>query len=293
MKPRQRTVEMPAATGRVREFEFTDTDFNSLRQLAREVAGISLADCKRELIYSRLSRRLRHHGLTAFADYREMLAGADGQAELREFTNAVTTNLTAFFRERHHFDYLRDILKARAAEPQGSRRMRIWCAAASTGEEAWSVAMTVADAIPDWHRWDIRVLATDLDTNVLCTAELGAYAPERVGQLAPGQLERHFFRQGNGAEYRYQVKPELARMVTFRQLNLTQPLPLKGPLDVIFCRNVIIYFDKETQRELFQRLAPLQRPGDVLFLGHSEGLFKVSGSWSLIGRTIYRRSGPC
>ena len=285
---------MPAGSSRVREFEFTDADFNSLRQLAREVAGIALADCKRELIYSRLSRRLRHHGLTTFADYRQMLASHEGQGELRELTNAVTTNLTAFFRERHHFDYLRDsLLKPRAADPQASRRIRIWCAAVSTGEEAWSAAITVAEAIPDWQRWDIRILGTDLDTNVLRTAETGAYAPERLRQFAPGQAERHFIRQGNGAEVRYQVRPELARMVTFRQLNLTQPLPMRGPLDAIFCRNVIIYFDKDTQRDLFRRMAPLQRPGDLLFLGHSEGLFKVSADWTLIGKTVYRRSESC
>jgi chemotaxis protein methyltransferase CheR len=285
---------MSASTARLREFEFTDADFESLRTLVRQVAGIALADCKRELVYCRLSRRLRHLGLGTFTAYRELLASDSGQGELREFTNAVTTNLTAFFRERHHFDYLRDsLLKLRAADPKGSRRIRIWCAAVSTGEEAWSVAMSVADAIPDWQRWDIRVLGTDLDTSVLRKAEAGAYTVDRVRHLPPALLERHFTRHGHGAEVRYQVRPELMRMVSFRPLNLTQPLPMRGPLDVIFCRNVIIYFDQETQRELFRRMAPLQRPGDLMFLGHSEGLFKVSGDWTLIGRTVYRRSGPC
>src|SRR5690606_28163738 len=170
---REGFVEM-LDTARLREFEFTDADFNSLRRLVREVAGISLADCKRELVYSRLARRLRHLGLTSFASYREFLASEAGQAELREFTNAVTTNLTAFFRERHHFDYLRDaLLVPRMADPLSSRRIRIWCSAVSTGEEAYSVAMTVAETVPDWRRWDIRILATDLDTNVLAAAESG------------------------------------------------------------------------------------------------------------------------
>jgi chemotaxis protein methyltransferase CheR len=285
---------MPAGLRRVREFEFTDADFDSLRLLIREVAGISLAECKRELIYSRLSRRLRHLGLASFADYRRLLASAEGAGEMREFTNAVTTNLTAFFRERHHFDYLRDaFLKPRLADAGASRRIRIWCAGVSTGEEAWSAAITVAETIPDWQRWDIRILGTDLDTNVLRTATAAAYPPDRLGNFAPGQVERHFTRQGSGSEARYVVRPELARMVTFRQLNLTQPLPMKGPVDVIFCRNVIIYFDKETQRQMFRRLAPLQRPGDLLFLGHSEGLFKVSSDWSLVGRTVYRRVATC
>src|SRR5690606_210142 len=140
----------------LREFEFTDAEFNSLRRLVPDVAGISLADCKRELVYSRLARRLRHLGLNSFIAYRELLASEEGRGELREFTNAVTTNLTAFFRERHHFDYLRDaLLRPRAANPQASRRLRIWSSAVSTGEEAWSIAMTIADALPDWQRWDI------------------------------------------------------------------------------------------------------------------------------------------
>lgn len=285
---------MPVVQPRSREFEFTDTDFDSLRALVREIAGISLADCKREMIYSRLSRRLRQLGIDSFASYRRLLASEAGRAELREFTNAVTTNLTAFFRERHHFDYLREsLLRARAAQPGASRRIRIWSAAVSSGEEAWSVAMTVADAIPDWQRWDIRVLGTDLDTSVLQKAESGSYAAERVQHLPRALVERHFIRSDAGGELRYQVRPELMRMVSFRQLNLSQPLPMRGPLDAIFCRNVIIYFDKETQRQLFRRMAPLQRPGDLLFLGHSEGLFKVSSEWTLIGRTIYRRNAPC
>ena len=281
-------------TARLREFEFTDADFNSLRRLVREIAGISLADCKRELVYSRLARRLRHLGLNSFSLYRELLASEEGRGELREFTNAVTTNLTAFFRERHHFDYLRDALfLPRAADPRASRRIRIWCAAVSTGEEAYSIAMTIADALPDWQRWDIRILATDLDTNVLRTAEAGAYGFDRVRHMPRAMIDRHFIRQGHGENLRYVVRPELARMISFRQLNLTHALPMKGPLDAIFCRNVIIYFDKDTQRDLFQRMAPLQRPGDLLFLGHSEGLFKVSSAWTLIGKTVYRRSAPC
>jgi chemotaxis protein methyltransferase CheR len=285
---------MTVETAPLREFEFTDADFNSLRKLVREVAGISLADCKREMIYSRLSRRLRHHGLTSFATYRELLASEEGRGELSEFTNAVTTNLTAFFRERHHFDYLRDnFLKPRAASAQAVRRIRIWCAAVSTGEEAYSTAMTVADAIPDWQRWDIRILATDLDTNVLRKAESAVYGFDRVSHLDRALIERHFLPEGRGEQMRVRVRPELVRMVSFRQLNLTQPLPMKGPIDIIICRNVIIYFDKDTQRDLFRRMAPLQRPGDLLLLGHSEGLFKVSGDWSLIGKTIYRRGQSC
>jgi chemotaxis protein methyltransferase CheR len=281
---------MSAAEARQREFVFTDADFNSLRQLVREVSGITLADSKRELVYGRLSRRLRHHGLNSFADYRALLSGDRGPAEMGEFTNAVTTNLTSFFRENHHFDYLRDhFLVPRVNGRNAERRIRIWCSAASTGEEPYSIAMTVADAIPDWERWDIKILATDIDTDVLAQCAAASYKEERIAGLPRARLEKHFTHVGSGPTLRYNIKPELKQMISFRQLNLMNPLPMKGPLDVIFCRNVIIYFEKDTQRELFARMAPLQRPGDLLFLGHSESLFKVSEEWSLIGKTIYRK----
>jgi chemotaxis protein methyltransferase CheR len=277
---------------RNREFDFTDADFDGLRRLAHELAGISLTDAKRELIYGRVSRRLRHLGLATFTEYRALLAGPGAGAELGEFVNAVTTNLTAFFREKHHFDYLRDqLLLPLRADDRGNRRLRIWCSAASTGEEPYSIAMTVAEAIPDWQRWDIRILATDLDTNVLAHAEGAVYTEDRVRDLPRALLGKYFERSGQDGDARLRVRPELARMVTFRQLNLIKPLPMGGPLDAIFCRNVIIYFDKDTQRQLFTRVAPLQRPGDLLFLGHSESLLKVSDAWRLVGKTVYQRAG--
>ena len=281
-----------SATVKVREFGFTDTDFNSLRRLARELAGISLSDAKRELVYGRVSRRLRELRLTSFADYRALLAGPEGQTEIGEFINAVTTNLTAFFREKHHFDYFREhFLQQRAADPSRGRRIRIWCTAASTGEEPYSIAIAVAETIPDWKRWDIRILATDLDTNVLRHAEAGLYTEDRVRDMPRAMVSKYFTRTGDGNMARLKVKSDLAQMITFRQLNLINELPMRGPLDAIFCRNVIIYFDKETQRDLFLRMAPLQREGDLLFLGHSETLFKVSEDWRLVGKTVYRRSG--
>jgi chemotaxis protein methyltransferase CheR len=279
---------------RQREFVFTEADFDSLRTMVKEQCGITLSESKRELVYGRLSRRLRVLGLGAFSDYRRLLAGGEGQAEMIEFINAVTTNLTSYFREPHHFDFLRDdYLRARVADSRGSRRIRIWCAAASTGEEPYSIAMSVAEAIPDWQRWDIKILATDLDTNVLKTCVAGIYREDRVSGMPRARLERFFDVNAAGSERRYRIKPELATMVAFRQLNLMHPLPMKGPLDVIFCRNVIIYFDKDTQRGLFARIAPLQRAGDLLFLGHSESLLQVSDAWTLMGKTIYKRNAPC
>jgi chemotaxis protein methyltransferase CheR len=282
---------MPAASDRQREFTFTDADFYFLCGLVKKSCGITLAESKRELVYGRLSRRLRTLGLESFADYRALLSGKDGQAEMGEFTNAVTTNLTSFFRENHHFEYLRkQILLPRAADTATGRRMRVWCTASSTGEEPYSIAMTVIDSIPDWERWDIRILATDVDTKVLADCEAGVYGQERVQGLPRGYVDRYFDKMTNGKEPVFRIKPALKRLISFRQLNLMHDLPMKGPLDVIFCRNVIIYFDKDTQRELFRRMARLQRPGDVMFLGHSESLFKVSDAWNLIGKTVYRKA---
>jgi chemotaxis protein methyltransferase CheR len=281
------------SASRKREFEFTRTDFDSLRTLVKARSGITLGEAKRDLVYGRVSRRLRILGLPAFSDYRRLLAGAEGQGEMIELINAITTNLTSFFREAHHFEFLRnDFLRARAAAAKGSRRIRIWCAAASTGEEPYSIAMSIAEAIPDWERWDIRILATDVDTNVLQTCASGIYDEDRVRGLQKSRLERFFDPVAGDGTRKYQVKAALSSMISFRQLNLMHRFPMKGPIDIIFCRNVIIYFDKDTQRELFLRVAPLQRPGDVLILGHSESLLQVSDAWTPMGRTLYRKSGP-
>lgn len=274
---------------RVREFVFGNEDFEALRKLVKELTGINLSDQKRELVYGRLARRLRALHLRTFADYRTFLA-SDGGKEIIELCNAITTNLTSFFREAHHFDYLREqLLQARAADRHGSRRVRIWSAGCSSGEEAYSLAMTVVEAIPDLRSWDIKILATDLDSDVLARAQRGVYPADRVRTLRPQRLARFFVEERGRDGPCYAVAPELGALITFRHLNLMHPLPMKGPLDAIFCRNVVIYFDKDTQRELFARIARLQRPGDLLFLGHSESLFKVCESYTPIGKTVYRR----
>ena len=284
------TPRNDSGNGKRREFAFGDEDFNSLRNLVREVSGITLSDNKRELVYGRLSRRLRALDLDSFREYRDLLASPAGASELIEFTNAVTTNLTSFFRENHHFEYLaNNILKPRADNPLANRRIRIWSAGCSSGEEPYSIAMTIVETLPDWERWDIKILATDLDSEVLARGQSGLYKEDRVRGMNPRRLSKFFTEKNTPAGKQYQFDPDIARMISFRQLNLMEPLPMRGPLDVIFCRNVVIYFDKDTQRELFARFAPLQRPGDILFLGHSESLFKVSEAWSLIGKTIYRR----
>ena len=274
---------------RHREFAFSDADFDALRKLVKDITGINLTEQKRELVYGRLARRLRVLQLRTFAEYRDLLS-EDGGEEIRELCNAITTNLTSFFRENHHFEYLRDhVLAPLQANRSAPRRVRIWSSACSTGEEPYSLAMTVLESFPDLRGWDVKILATDLDSDVLAKAQRGIYAAERVRAIGPQRLSR-FFAERRGREATYEVRPELTSLITFKQLNLMHPLPMKGPLDAIFCRNVVIYFDKDTQRELFSRIAQLQRPGNLLFLGHSESLFKVSESYTPIGKTVYRRS---
>lgn len=280
--------DSPDPDDKPREFEFTTRDFDTLRKLVKEQTGIHLSHQKRELVYGRLSRRLRALGLDTFRDYIDRLCAGD-HAELVEFCNAITTNLTSFFREAHHFDYIRDsFLAPRIADARASRKLRIWHAGCSTGEEPYSLAMILHERIPDLPRWDVRLLATDIDSDVLSRASKGVYNTERMRAVSAERRTKFFRRVPD--EEQWQVSSQLRDLIAFKQLNLMHALPMKGPLDVIFCRNVVIYFEKDTQRELFARMAQLQRPGDLLFLGHSESLFKVSDAYTLIGKTVYRRS---
>jgi chemotaxis protein methyltransferase CheR len=274
---------------RLREFEFGNEDFEALRKLVKQLTGINLSDQKRELVYGRLARRLRALQLQSFAQYREILA-QDGGREIAQFCNAITTNLTSFFREPHHFDYLRDQVLLPMLESGAARRLRIWSAGCSTGEEPYSIAMTILETLPDVRRWDIRILATDLDSDVLERGRRGVYTEDRLKNLTLQRRMRFFRERRERDGLCHEVTPELKSLITFKQLNLMHPLPMRGPLDAIFCRNVVIYFDKDTQRDLFNRVAQLQQPGNLLFLGHSESLFKVSEQYSLIGKTVYRRA---
>ena len=276
---------------KMREFAFNDADFNGLRALVKRVTGIHLADTKRELVYGRISRRLRVLGLRSFREYRDFVEQEGNDNELVELCNAITTNLTSFFREGHHFVYLAEkFLTPLAQDKNARRRLRLWSAGCSTGEEPYSIAMTICEALPDWTRWDIKILATDIDSDVLNRARAGIYREDRVNGMNPRRVKTFFREHREGNTRAYRVTPELKSMITFKQLNLMHELPMRGPLDVIFCRNTVIYFDKDTQRQLFARVDRLQRPGDLLFLGHSESLFKVSEAYTLIGKTIYRRN---
>jgi chemotaxis protein methyltransferase CheR len=268
-----------------REFVFTTADFERIRKLIRENAGIALAPSKQEMVYSRLARRLRARGLARFSEYVALLDGSD-PAEWEAFVNSLTTNLTSFFREAHHFAALAAHVERLRRERR--RDVNVWCCAASTGEEPYSIAMTLADAYGTFTP-PVTIIATDVDTNVLAKAEAGVYSAERVAKLTPDQLRRFFVRDTGGeGESTYGVRPELRRLVTFRQVNLLeQRWPIRGPLDAVFCRNVMIYFDKVTQRRILQRFVPLLQPDALLFAGHSESFMHSGDLFRLRGSTVY------
>ncbi|RVU30072.1 CheR family methyltransferase [Neptunomonas marina] len=277
-------VTSPQATER--EFIFTQKDFERVRKELYAHAGITLSDHKKDMTYNRLVRRLRELGLNSFDEYFAYLTQHDD--EFGMFINALTTNLTSFFRENHHFEYLqREIIAS--AEVAASRRLRIWSAGCSMGEEPYSIAISCMSAPVETQHWDIQILATDIDTKVLQTGANGIYGIERIESI-PAQLKRRFFRRGKGAqEGNVKVAPELQQLITFKQLNLMEALPFKGPLDVIFCRNVMIYFDKETQQMLLDKFAEVLKPGGILFVGHSESPFRLTDRFKLIGQTVYRK----
>jgi chemotaxis protein methyltransferase CheR len=274
------TLGSPAS----QEFTFTDEDFARIRALIRERAGIALSDSKRQLAYSRVGRRLRAHGLTRFADYLALLERS-GPEEWEAFTNALTTNLTSFFREEHHFPILAEHVRKSAGRP-----LTLWCAACSTGEEPYSMAITMAETF-DTLRPPVRVLATDVDTGVIATAERGVYPMERLERMTPERLRR-FFQKGSGPnEGHARVRREVRELVTFRQVNLLhESWPIRGPLDAIFCRNVMIYFDKPTQYAVLKKFTPLLREGGLLFAGHSENFIHAADLFRLRGKTVYELS---
>ncbi len=269
-----------------REFDFCTKDFNFIKKLVQEKTGIALSDAKQDMVYGRLSRRLRTLKLKSFSDYCEILRD-DDSLELGDFINAITTNLTSFFRENHHFEYLaKTVLPKVMRSNAQSKRIRIWSAGCSTGEEPYSIAMVVRDTVPERSGWDVKILATDLDSNVVAKASAGVYTRERVTGISKQRVSKFFKEKGANEMV---VSPTLRDLITFKQLNLMHEWPMKGPFDVIFCRNVVIYFDKPTQRILFDRYANYIVHNGHLFVGHSESLFKVCDRFELIGNTIYQR----
>ncbi len=265
------------------EFAFAPADFERVRKLIYRHAGISLNPGKQAMVYSRLSRRLRETGHRSFASYLQWLENLDDQdAEWQSFVNCLTTNLTAFFREDHHFAALTADLAARRGRP-----LRIWCNAASTGEEPYSIAMTVAEALgPDAP---VTVLATDIDTNVLATAQRGVYDAGARG-LGPERLKRHFLRGTGGNAGAIRIRPELARLISFEPFNLmSEHWSFGAAFDLVFCRNVMIYFDAPTQRRILGHMHAAMKPGGLLYVGHSENFSDSRALFRLRGKTIYER----
>jgi chemotaxis protein methyltransferase CheR len=262
-------------------FEFTPRDFARVRSLIYKQAGISLGESKQEMVYSRLARRLRAKGMASFEEYLDGLESGRDDAEWVAFTNALTTNLTSFFREAHHFPILAEHLLGRKTP------LSIWCSASSTGEEPYSIAMTACEAFGSLAP-PVSIVATDIDTNVLATAANGVYPIERIDKMEKDRLKR-FFQRGKGERSGLvRVRPELRQLVTFKPLNLlASSWPVSGPFDVIFCRNVMIYFDKPTQSRILARFVPLMKPDGLLFAGHSENFMYASDAFRLRGKTVY------
>ncbi len=279
----------PPASIEAREFTLTAGDFNSIAERMRAATGIVLGENKRELVYSRLGRRLRVLGLASFAEYLAVLDGPDAEAEHAALVNAITTNLTGFFRERHHFETLeREVLPGLigAAGRGAARRLRIWSAGCSTGEEPFSIAMVAQRAMPDLAKWDARILATDIDTDVLAVGRAGCYDAARAEPIPP-DLRLRYLERTDGQQF--VMADTVKELVRFRHLNLLGPWPMRGWFDVVFCRNVVIYFDKPTQAALFERFAEILQPRGWLFIGHSETLFRVSDRFENAGRSTYRK----
>lgn len=269
-----------------REFNFTATDFERVRQLIYKHAGISLAPIKQDMVYSRLARRLRALGIGTFNDYLSYLESGAHPEEWETFVNSLTTNLTSFFREAHHFEILHKQLIGLTRRP-----IRIWCSAASTGEEPYTLAITACEAFGTLTP-PVQILASDIDTNVLKTAERGLYPLERVERLAPDRLQKFFLKNSGTQAGFMQVRPELQRLLTFTRVNLLDASwpQVKGPFDALFCRNVMIYFDKPTQYQILKKFVPLLTPDGLLYAGHSESFLHAADLFRSLGRTVYERT---
>jgi chemotaxis protein methyltransferase CheR len=275
----------------------TDREFELFRVLVRRHTGIALGPQKRLLLQARLGKRLRALGLASFGEYYEALTAADGDGvELTRFINAVTTNKTDFFREPHHFRHLEEVWLPdvrRHAARDADRALRLWSAGCSTGEEPYTIAMVLRDGLGSLAGWNVRILASDIDTDVLERAAAGIYTLEQAAGVPAALLPRHFLRGRGQQEGLVRVRPEVHALVTFRRINLLEePWPIRRPLDVVFCRNVLIYFDRPTQQRILARIASLLKPEGLLFLGHSESAYGLLEDVQHLGNTIYRLRPP-
>jgi chemotaxis protein methyltransferase CheR len=270
-------------------YTISDQEFQAFRTLVYQKAGIALAPAKRTLLVSRLSKRMHTLGLETFQAYYDCVTGEAGAEELTRCLDLISTNVTHFFREPVHFDFLREQVLPSLADQQ---RIRVWSAACSSGEEPYSIAVTCVESVANPAQWDCKILASDLSTRVLARAADAVYDHDLVSKLPPDIVRRHFLR-GRGAESRtVKVKPHLREMVVFRQINLMDArYPIRTPLDVIFCRNVMIYFDRDTQEQLVAKFHQYLKPGGYLFTGHSESLQRLDHPFHYVAPTIYQKEG--
>jgi chemotaxis protein methyltransferase CheR len=267
-------------------FDLKQADFNRFKKFVYEHAGIVLNDSKKNLVYNRLAKRLRATGYTTFKSYLDH-AESD-PTEFNDMMNSITTNLTFFFRENHHFEMLtNDIIPKLMQTHKTSKKIRIWSAGCSTGEEPYSIAMAVRETIPS--DWDVKIYATDLDSNVVATGKAGVYKEDKMQGVSDLRKKRFFSRGKNELAGNLIIKDDVKSLIDFSQMNLMKDWHIKERLDIIFCRNVIIYFDIETQKKLFARYADMTKPKGLLFIGHSESLFEVTDKYTLLGQTIYQK----
>ncbi len=274
------------ATNKSRTFSLSTSEYQSVCNRVYDLAGIKLGDQKQDLVYSRLSKRLRNLGLDDFGSYLSLLDSPEGQGEVEFMLNALTTNLTSFFREKHHFDHLNDTALEESIDRQSSdRSLRIWSSACSTGEEPYSIAMTLLESGIDSRRTDLRILATDINTDVLEQASLGKYSPTILNKC-PANYRKYFEISPDGGG---EAKAVVKNLIRFKQLNLLGNWPMKRQFDIIFCRNVLIYFDNETKTRLVGRFVDALKPNGWLYLGHSESASGVHTALEPSGRTVYRK----
>ena len=277
----------PAVQMNDREFPMSDDNFSTIAKIAYQYTGIKLPEQKRQMIYSRIARRIRALNLANFDQYCDIISD-NKHAEFNEFINSITTNLTSFFRENHHFEYLESTIIPHLKKVHDrDRRVRVWSAGCSTGEEPYSIAMTLLKNFSGSSNWDLKILATDLDSNVVETGRNGIYAADRVAGMDPGRVKKWL--SSNDDSSRYMVADALKKLIQFNRLNLLDRWPMKNKFDIIFCRNVVIYFDKPTQKKLFDRYAEQLNDGGYLIIGHSESLHKLTDRFESIGKTIYRK----
>lgn len=273
------------------EFVLTDAEFKKLTGIVKEITGIVLGDHKKEMVYGRLARRLRDLGMQSFAQYCSLLDSARASDETGFLVNAITTNLTKFYRESHHFDFLTEHLQAISNDPvrrSGDKTVLIWSAGCSSGEEPYSIASTLLSRVPTMAQWKVKILATDLDTNMLATGRAGIYSKNSLQDI-PADYSKVFQEFSKMEQDKIVMRQRTKDLIHFKQLNLLHDWPMRKKFDVIFCRNVLIYFDGPTKEGLVKRYADMLKPGGLLCLGHSESLQNKIDKLTLTGRTAYRK----